>query len=229
MKTKNVERAQLLTNGSQNELLELICPELIVLGWADILTGFAISGALHKDIQLTLLPLICLLVAIAVMSIGGAILACNSVADSDALEDSEAEKTTETRLLVNPIAVGILLSSSAILVAMIVSPLAAFLSVAIAITAFGHSFFTCLYPLYRLLNFALYRASSILLGISVIPNVWQQRWYVVLVPVIYLIIVVLYSQKNVGESKIPDELPILLLMLIVFEGIFLMYSNTGLG
>ena len=76
------------------------------------------------------------------------------------------------------------------------SPWTAWFALAIAITAFFHSLFAIEHPIHGLLSFALYRAGSILLGISIVPHALQQHWYIVLIPIIYLAIAILYSQKK---------------------------------
>ena len=124
------------------------------------------------------------------------------------------------------IAFGIVLLSLTALTSMWISSEAAFLVTSVAITAFVSGWLTTKYPFYGLLGLAFYHASSILLGISIIPNAIQQRWYLVLIPVIYLAIAVLYEQKADRPSWF-GELPIILLILVVFESLFLIYSLPG--
>ena len=127
----------------------------------------------------------------------------------------------------NSIATGIILSRLTLLVVLMVSPWTAFLAVAISLGAFDHSFLTANHPIYGLLSFALYRASCILLGISIIPHALQQYWYIVLIPIIYLAIAILYSQKKFEESTGRSELPIVLTILVVFESLCLIYILPG--
>ena len=223
----NVEQSRQLISNSQNEFFPLIYPERIVLGWADILTGFAISEALNSnEIKLTFVPLACFLLVATIMSGGGAILARIYSVARNVTGHSEIGKPKQSDYK-NSIATGIILSCLTLLVALMVSPLTAFLAVAIATSAFGHSFLTAKHPFYGLLAFALYHASCILLGISIIPNALQQRWYIVLIPIIYLAIAVVYSQKKFDESTWHSELPIVLTILVVFESLFLIYILPG--
>lgn len=129
----NVEQSKQLINNSQNEFFSLIYPERIVLGWADILTGFTISGALNSDeIELTLVPLACLLLVATIMSGGGAILARISSVDRNVTGHSEIGKPKQSDYK-NSIATGIILSCLTLLVALMVSPWTAFLAFAIAL------------------------------------------------------------------------------------------------
>ena len=222
----NVEQSRQLIKSSQNEFFQLIYPERIVLGWADILTGFAISGALRSDkIELTFILAYLLLIA-TVMSGGGAILARGFSIDRNVTRHLEIGKPKQSDYK-NSIATGIILSCLTLLVALMVSLWTAFLAVAIFFGAFGHIFLTARHPIYGLLGFALYRASCILLGISIIPHALQQYWYIVLIPIIYLAITIVYAQKKVEESTGRSELPIVLEILVVFESLFQMYFVPG--
>lgn len=208
----------------QQTIQQFIYPQLIILGWADILTGFAISGALQgKPVQL-IAPLVFLLVVAGLVSGLGAILAFLLSIEG---EDTEQWLTEVIRSKYKySIAFGIVLLSLTILTLMWISHEAAFLVTSVAITAFVHGWLTTKYPFYGLLGLAFYHASSILLGISIIPNAIQQRWYLVLIPVIYLAIAVLYEQKADRPSWF-GELPIILLILVLFESLFLIYSLPG--
>ena len=222
----NVEQSRQLIKSSQNKFFQLIYPERIVLGWSDILTGFAISGALRSDeIELTFISAYLLLIATA-MSGGGAILARGFSIDRNVTRHLEIGKPKQSDYK-NSIATGIILSCLTLLVALMVSPWTAFLAVAISLGAFSHSFLTAKHPIYGLLSFALYRASCILLGISIIPHALQQHWYIVLIPIIYLAIAVIYAQKKFEESTGDSELPNILGILVVFESLFQMYFVPG--
>lgn len=222
----NVKQSGQLIKSSQNEFFQLIYPERIVLGWADILTGFAISGVLRSnEIELTFIRAYLLLIA-TVMSGGGAILAHGFSIARNVTRHLEIGKPKQSNFK-NSIATGIILSCLTLLVALMASPWTAFLAVAISLGAFGHSFLTANHPIYGLLSLALYRASCILLGISIIPHALQQHWYIVLIPIIYLAIAVIYAQKKVEESTGRSELPIILGILVVFESLFQMYFVPG--
>lgn len=103
------------------------------------------------------------------------------------------------------------------------SPWTAWFPLTIAISAFFHSLCAIKHPIHGLLSFALYRAGSILLGISIVPHALQQYWYIVLIPIIYLAIAVVYTQKKVEDSTWHSELPIVLGILVVFESLFQIY------
>lgn len=222
----NAGQARQLINSTQHEFLQLIYPERIVLGWADILTGFAISGALHgQQIQLFVALGFLLLVA-TIMSGGGAILARIFFTRGKITNGWEIRKSDPLKDR-NSIAIGIILLSLAGLSALWVSSWAALFTVAIAISAFAYSLWSTKQPFYALISFALYRTGSILLGMSIIPTALQQRWCIVLIPIVYLAIAVLYSQRKVNESIGNNELPIVLMILIVFESLFLSYFLPG--
>lgn len=160
------------------------------------------------------------------MSGGGAILARGFSIDRNVTRHLEIGKPKQSDYK-NSIVTGIILSCLTLLVALMVSPWTAFLAVAISLGAFGHSFLTARHPIYGLLGFALYRASCIILGISIIPHALQQYWYVTLIPIIYLAIAIVYAQKKVEESTGHSELPIVLGILVVFESLFQMYFVSG--
>lgn len=208
----------------QQTIQQFIYPQLIILGWADILTGFAISGAWRGEPIQLIAPLVFLLVVAGLVSGLGAILAFLLSIKG---EDTEQWLTEVIRSKYKYlIAFGIVLLSLTVLTSMWISYQAAFLVTSIAITAFIHGWLTTKYPFYGLLGLAFYHASSILLGISIIPNAIQQRWYLVLIPVIYLAIAVLYEQKA-DKPSLFSELPVILLILMVFESLFLIYSLPG--
>ena len=204
-----------------------IYPERIALGWADVLTGFAISGALNSaNIQL-LMPASFLLLIAATMPSAGAILARSfSVKVSD-VECQEENKLNDILKDKDLFSIGVLFVVLIGVSGKWLSPWTAWFALAIAISAFFHSLFAIEHPIHGLLSFALYRAGSILLGVSIVPHALQQYWYIVLIPIIYLAIAILYSQKKFEESTWRTELPIVLTILVVFESLFLIYTLPG--
>ena len=221
------ERSRQLANSSQNKFLQSIYLERIALGWADVLTGFAISGALNSaNIQL-LMPTSFILLIAATMSGAGAILARSFSVKVSNVECWQKNKLNYILKDKDLFSLGVLFVVLIGVSGIWLSPWAALFAVAIAISAVCHSLFAREHSFYGLVSFALYRASSILLGVSIVSTAWQQRWYVTLIPIIYLAIAILYSQKKFEESTWRTELPIVLTILVVFESLFLIYTLPG--
>lgn len=176
----------------QQTVQQFIYPQLIVLGWADILTGFAISGALQGEPMQLIAPLVFLLVVAGFVSSLGAILALLL-----SIENEDPEQWMEEVIrskYIYSILFGILLLSLTVLTSLWISYRVAFLIALIAATAFLQGLLTAKYSFFGLISLALYHAGSILLGIGIVPTAIGQRWCLVLIPIIYLTIAVLHDQ-----------------------------------
>ena len=221
------EQSRQLANSSQNEFFQSIYPERVVLEWADVLTGFAISGALNSaNIQL-LMPASFLLLIAATISGAGAILARSFSVKFSSVECWQKNKLNYILKDKDLFSLGVLFVVLIGVSGKWLSPWAALFAVAMAISAVCHSLFAREHSFYGLVSFALYRASSILLGVSIVLTALQQHWYIVLIPIIYSAIAIVYTQKKVEESTGHSELLIVLEILVVFESLFQMYFVPG--
>lgn len=182
--------------------LQLMRPANIVTAWADILLGFAAAGAITTGIdRLDWMALGWLILSTTGLYGGGVVF--NDVCDAelDAIERPERPLPSGRASLPGAIALGSSLLVMGIVAAAMVSPLSVPLAGFVAITALIYDKFgkhqTWLGPI----NMGLCRGGNLLLGVSVIPQVLADRWYLALIPIIYIAAITAIARGEVEGGK----------------------------
>lgn len=177
--------------------LQLMRPANIVTAWADILAGFAVSGAVITDST----SLAWLLLATTGLYGGGVVF--NDVCDAqlDAIERPERAIPSDRISLQAATVLGTLLLGVGILAAAQVSRLSLILALFIAIAALIYNRYSKHHSLLGPLNMGLCRGSNLLLGVSAVPLMVSQRWYLALIPIIYIAAVTAISRGEVAGGK----------------------------
>lgn len=207
--------------------LQLMRPANIVTALADILAGFAVSGAVVQIIDVgngwfyipEINKLLLLLISTAGLYGGGVVLNDFFDAELDKIERPErpipsgrASKTGAFILAVVLLSVGIQAASFA-------SFAGAFIATAIAVLAVIYDAWGKHQKFLGMLNMGLCRAGNLLLGMSIVPASITELWFVSLIPVLYIAAVTMVSRGEVhgGEDnllRMARWMYIIVLMLI---------------
>lgn len=190
--------------------LRIMRPANIITAIADILAGFAVSGAavqlispqIHEAPSLvnSLLWLI-----LATIGLYGGGIVFNDVFDADLDRKERPERpipSGEASVLSASILAGILLIIG-IAAASQVSFLSGILAVTVAALALSYNAWGKHQLFLGPLNMGLCRGGNLLLGISAIPAALQERWFIALIPVVYIAAITMISRGEVhgGNRK----------------------------
>jgi 4-hydroxybenzoate polyprenyltransferase len=204
--------------------LQLMRPANITTAWADILLGYAAAGALSLGINhLDFAVLGWLILATTGLYGGGVVF--NDVCDAnlDAVERPERPLPSGRISLAEAIALGMILLIVGIVAAAMVSQLSALLAVIIAITALIYDIWGKHHTFFGPLIMGTCRGCNLLLGVSAIPPAVGDRWYLTLIPIIYIAAITAISQGEVqGGKKITGMIAIALISIVIV-------SILGLG
>lgn len=211
--------------------LQLMRPANIVTSWADILAGFAISGSAvlwQEEIGVqallaSLIPLAWLLVATTGLYGGGVVLNDVFDAELDAKERPERPIPSDRASRQGAALLGSLLLVLGIFAALQVSWLSAALATGIAVAAVLYDAFGKHYPAIGPLNMGVCRGGNLLLGISAVPAMVGEHWFLALIPIVYIAAVTALSGGEVHGAKNTNGIIALLLIGIVITGL------VGLG
>lgn len=194
--------------------LQLMRPANITTAWADILLGCAGAGIMNSQIDFASIGW--LLIATTGLYGGGVVF--NDVCDAqlDAVERPERPIPSGRASLPGAIALGVILLIIGVASAAMVSGLSAALATTIAFTALVYDKWgkhqTWLGPI----NMGLCRGGNLLLGVSVVPVAVSDRWYLALIPIIYIAAITAISQGEVhGGKKITGVVAIALIGLVI--------------
>lgn len=217
--------------------LELMRPANIVTAWADILVGFAASGSGLIIAQLinqkanfvSLIPLGFLLLATTGLYGGGIVFNDVFDAELDAEERPNRPIPSNRVSRQNATILGIILFSIGIVAAAQVSWLSGVIAIIIAFAALLYDAQSKHHAFFGPLNMGLCRGSNLLLGVSVIPEMVWERWYLALIPILYIAAITAISQGEVhGGNKITGTLAVLLILIVLTSvlslGIFTDYT-----
>lgn len=203
--------------------LELMRPANIVTAWADILVGFAASGAIIFDKLINgqtsfaiLIPLAWLLLATTGLYGGGIVF--NDVFDAEldakerpnrAIPSGRVSRQSATLL-------GSILFLIGIVAAFQVSWLSGAIAIFITLSSLLYDSLAKHHPFFGPLNMGLCRGSNLLLGVSAIPAIVWERWYLALIPVLYIAAITAISQGEVhGGKKITGILALVLIAIVL--------------
>jgi 4-hydroxybenzoate polyprenyltransferase len=207
--------------------LQLMRPANIVTAWADILAGFAASGsvvALNSAIAgqatlATLEPLPWLLLATTGLYGGGIVF--NDVFDAqlDAKERPERPIPSGRASPQGATLLGSLLLLVGVLAAAQVSLFSALIAAIVASAALFYDAWGKHNPLSGPLNMGLCRGGNLLLGLSAVPALVVERWFLALIPIFYIAAVTTIGQGEVHGGKSRTGVLALLMLGIVLGGI----------
>ncbi|MBE9200925.1 MULTISPECIES: UbiA-like protein EboC [unclassified Nodularia (in: cyanobacteria)] len=204
--------------------LQLMRPANIVTAWADILAGFAASQYMiitNQGIgwEINLIPLAWLLLATTGLYGGGIVF--NDVFDTelDTQERPERPIPSGKASLRKATLLGSWLLSIGVVAASQVSWLSAILAFSIAIAALFYNAFGKHHPIFGPINMGICRGGNLLLGVSVIPAMVGEYWFLALIPIIYIAAITLLSRGEVHGANISNGIVALILIVIVILGL----------
>ncbi|WP_322745174.1 UbiA-like protein EboC [Nostoc sp. LEGE 12447] len=204
--------------------LELMRPANIVTAWADILLGFAASGSGIIFAQLMngeasfsiLIPLAWLLLATTGLYGGGIVFNDVFDAELDAKERPNRAIPSGRVSRQNATLLGSILFTIGIIAAFQVSLLSAAIAIFITLSSLLYDSLAKHHPFFGPLNMGLCRGSNLLLGVSAVPEIIGERWYLALIPVLYIAAITAISQGEVhGGKKITGVLALLLIAIVL--------------
>ncbi|MEH2353567.1 UbiA-like protein EboC [Nostoc sp.] len=204
--------------------LELMRPANIVTAWADILLGFAASGSGIIFVQLMngeasfsiLIPLAWLLLATTGLYGGGIVFNDVFDAELDAKERPNRAIPSGRVSRQNATLLGSILFAIGIVAAFKVSLLSAAIATFITLSCFLYNSLAKHHPFFGPLNMGLCRGSNLLLGVSAVPEIIGERWYLALIPVLYIAAITAISQGEVhGGKQITGVLALLLIAIVL--------------
>ncbi len=207
--------------------LKLMRPANIVTAWADILVGFAASGSaiiLYNVINgqatfVNLLPLIWLLLATSGLYGGGVVFNDVFDAELDTKERPERPIPSGSASRQGAILLGSLLLVVGVVAAAQVSWLSAGIATIIAFAALLYDASAKHHTFFGPLNMGLCRGANLLLGVSAVPAMVSERWYLALIPIIYIAAITAISQGEVEGGKKTTGIVALLLIGIVIASV----------
>ncbi|MBN3911118.1 MAG: UbiA-like protein EboC [Nostoc sp. NMS1] len=199
-------------------------PANIVTAWADILVGFAASGSGSIFAKLIngeatfaiLIPLAWLLLATTGLYGGGIVFNDVFDAELDAKERPNRAIPSGRVSRQNAALLGSILFAIGIIAAFQVSWLSAAIAILIALSSLLYDSLAKHHPFFGPLNMGLCRGSNLLLGVSAVPAMIGERWYLALIPVLYIAAITAISQGEVhGGKKITGVLALLLIAIVL--------------
>lgn len=206
--------------------LQLMRPANIVTAWADILAGFAATGAIvllnsgiAAQMSGSLVYLVWLLVSTTGLYGGGIVF--NDVFDAqlDALERPERPIPSGRASLKYAALLGGLLLIVGVVAAAQVSRLSATLALGIAFAALLYDAVGKHHPVLGPLNMGICRGGNLLLGISAVPAMVGEHWFLALIPIVYIAAVTTISRGEVHGAKVSTGILALLLISTVIAGL----------
>jgi 4-hydroxybenzoate polyprenyltransferase len=197
--------------------LQLMRPANIITAWADILLGYAAASPVTGGINnLDIITLTTLILATTGLYGGGVVF--NDICDAalDAVERPERPIPNGRVSLTGAIALGTALLLVGIIAAAMVSNLSAILASIVAVTALLYDKYgkhrTFLGPL----NMGACRSANLLLGVSAIPEAVSDRWYLAVIPVVYIAAITAISRGEVrGGNKTTGIIAIALIGIVI--------------
>lgn len=184
-------------------------PANIVTAVADILAGFAVSGAalqwLSGDYELWSSPLIIPLLWLCLATVGlyGGGVVFNDVFDAelDRKERPERAIPQGQASVLSASVLGALLLLTGILAAWQVSFTSGLIALVVAFLALLYDAWGKHQLIFGPVNMGLCRGGNLLLGASILPEVVNEVWYIGLVPVVYIAAITMISRGEVHGNN----------------------------
>lgn len=207
--------------------LELVRPANIVTALADVLAGFAASGAVSLLGTMTgadLLPsLAWLLLSTAALYGGGVVLNDFFDAELDLRERPERPIPSGRVPRRNAGIVGAILLFIGVAAAVMVSVLSAGIAFAIALWIVSYDAYGKHRPILGPLNMGMCRGGNLLLGVSVVPAMVGELWFLAILPLLYITAVTTISRGEVHGGRRRT-----VIVALVFVGLVIL-GLLGLG
>ena len=188
--------------------LRLMRPANILTAIADILAGFAISGAgvrllEEEEASVSLLnPLMWLIFATIGLYGGGIVFNDVFDAELDRKERPERPIPSGSASVGSASILGGILLLAGILSAWQVSEISGIIALAIAILAMVYNYWGKHSTVVGPVNMGLCRGGNLLLGMSVVPAILQDLWYIAFLPIAYISAITMLSRGEVhGGNK----------------------------
>ena len=193
--------------------LQMMRPANIVTAWADILAGFAASGAVGL---LNIQVLGWLLLATTGLYGGGIVLNDVFDAELDAKERPERPIPSGRASRQGATLLGSALLVTGVVAAAQVSLLSATLACGIALAATLYDAVGKHHPILGPVNMGACRGGNLLLGISAVPAMIGEHWFLAVIPIIYIAAVTTISRGEVhGAKNITGTIALLLIGLVI--------------
>ena len=175
-------------------------PANVVTAVSDILAGIAISGFFFTG-PVHYPSIIWLILSTMGLYAGGVVM--NDVFDEklDAIE--RPERPIPSGLIPKPEAtsLGLSLLAAGVFLAFLVSILSGAIALLIAIAALVYDKWAKHHSFLGPLNMGTCRGLNLLLGLSIIPELVGDRWYLALVPVVYIAAITMISRGEVHGGR----------------------------
>ncbi|MBD2440516.1 UbiA-like protein EboC [Nostoc sp. FACHB-110] len=196
--------------------LQLLRPANIITAWADIMAGFAASGYFFPA---NLTPLLWLLLATTGLYGGGIVF--NDVFDAqlDAQERPERPIPSGRASRTGATVLGTVLLCIGVTAAVQVSLLSGILAIAIATSALLYDAIAKHHPILGPINMGLCRGGNLLLGVSVVPAILEDYWFLAFIPIIYIAAITALSRGEVHGGKLSTGIIAVLLIVAVLVGL----------
>ncbi|MGL5079288.1 MAG: UbiA-like protein EboC [Waterburya sp.] len=197
--------------------LQLMRPANIITAWADILLGYAAASSVTGGINnLDIIALTTLILATTGLYGGGVVF--NDICDAalDAVERPERPIPSGRVSLTGAITLGTALLLVGIIAAAMVSNLSAILASIVAVTALLYDKYGKHHTFFGPLNMGACRSANLLLGVSAIPEAVSDRWYLAVIPVVYIAAITAISRGEVrGGNKTTGIIAIALIGIVI--------------
>ncbi len=203
--------------------LQMMRPANIITAWADILVGFAASGWVLDGVLTgaiaPVIPLAWLLLATTGLYGGGVVFNDIFDAELDAKERPERPIPSGRASRQSAIWLGSLLLICGVIAALQVSVLSAILAAAIAFAALFYDAFGKHNAFFGPLNMGACRGGNLLLGISAVPAMVGDYWFLTLIPIAYIAAITAISRGEVHGGKASTGILALILVGAVIGSI----------
>lgn len=227
----NTERANTESLKTQSwwAYLQLLRPANVVTAWADILAGVAAAGAIAlplnpfmerlptlSDLGAIAAPVLWLLLATTGLYGGGIVF--NDVFDAVLDAEERPERPIPSGRVSRTAAAGFaaLLLAIGIAAATQVSLLSAVLAGTVALLALLYDAAGKHHPWLGPLNMGCCRGGNLLLGISIVPAMAADRWFLVLIPILYIAAITTVSRGEVqGCDRTPGKIALSLMSTVI--------------
>lgn len=206
--------------------LRLMRPANIVTAIADIMLGFAASGALlslsntsNSFSDINLQPLFWLILSTIGLYGGGVVFNDVFDAELDRIERPERPIPSGKASLTGASLLGAVLLLGGILAAWQVSLFSALLALAVALLALLYDWKGKHQNVLGPINMGACRGGNLLLGISAIPDMVDELWFIALIPIVYISAITMVSRGEVHGGNTAALKGAVFLYLTVFGGI----------
>ncbi len=179
--------------------LRLMRPANIVTAVADILAGIAIAGFFYSPTDFS--PLFWLILSTMGLYGGGVVMNDFFDAELDGVERPERPIPSGLISKTEAAWLGIILLSTGILAAFLVSIFSGMLALVIAVAALVYDKWSKHHTFWGPLNMGICRGLNLLLGLSIIPTQVGEYWVLASIPVIYIAAITMVSRGEVYGSK----------------------------